>query len=436
MKDHRSRKDAEKFGHSQRREFSRSDLGKFNAGKRNFDPIAIIKDSCRNRVPDLLPVKFKLMADSMFAFYRGTVEIMAADLAAEKHTQIEAQLCGDAHIRNFGFYATPDAQVTFDINDFDATCRGPWEWDVKRLVTSVILAGREAGETPSKCRRTAQMCAAEYCSWMRRFARMSTVDVARHRVQRDLRQPVLRDALMKAERASAIHILPKMAHKTKDGWRFRKIPGQVLKLDQATRETVMAALPAYRATLSPDHQMLFDRFDPADAAFKIAGTGSVGTRDYVILLFGRDAKDPLFLQVKEEPPCAYASYLNQPQVANDGERVVLGQRALQVQSDLLLGWCSIEKRDYLVRQLNDHKSSLDIQTLKGRRLIEYGTLCAELLARGHARSGDPIAIATYSGSSAKAATALVEFALKYADQVAADYKAFLKARKSGALDKR
>ena len=434
MKDHRSRKDAEKFGHSQRRHLSRSDLGKFNAGKRNFDPVAIVKDSCRNRLTDLLPVKFKLMADSMFAFYRGTVEIMAADFAAEKHTQIEAQLCGDAHIRNFGFYATPDAHVTFDINDFDITCRGPWEWDVKRLVTSVVLAGREAGEAPAKCRRTAQMCAAEYCSWMRRFARMSTIEVARHRVQRDLKQPVLRDALMKAERATPISILAKIAHKTKDGWRFRKIDDQVLKVDNITRKAVIDALPAYRATLSPDHQMLFDRFQPVDVAFKIVGTGSVGTRDYTILFFGRDENDPLFLQVKEEPPCAYSG-LNQPPAANDGERVVLGQRTLQVQSDLLLGWCSIEKRDYLVRQLNDHKSSLDIQTLKGRRLIEYGTLCAELLARGHARSGDPIAIAAYIGSSAKTATALVEFALKYADQAAADYKAFLKARKSGALEK-
>lgn len=433
MKDHRSRKDAEKFGHSQRRHLSRSDLGKFDAGKRNFDPVSIIKDSCRNRVPDLLPIKFKLMADSMFAFYRGTVEIMAADLAAEKHTQIEAQLCGDAHIRNFGFYGTPDAQVTFDINDFDATCRGPWEWDVKRLVTSVVLAGREAGELPAKCRRTAQMCTAEYCSLMRSFARMSTVDVARYRVQRDMKQPVLRDALMKAERATAIHILPKVAHRTKDGWKFRKVPDQVLKLDHATRDAVIQALPAYRAALSPDHQMLFDRFRPADVAFKIAGTGSVGTRDYVVLLFGRDQNDPLFLQVKEEPPCPYAGHLNQPPTANEGERVALGQRALQVQSDLLLGWCSIERRDYLVRQLNDHKSSLDIQTLKGRRLIEYGTLCAELLARGHARSGDPIAIAAYLGSSDKAATALVEFALKYADQAATDYKAFVKAWKSGAL---
>src|SRR5947209_15754492 len=428
------RKEAEKFGHSQRRHVSRSDLGKFSAEKRNFDPLAIIKDSCRGRLPDLLPIKFKLMADSMFAFYRGTVEIMAADLAATKHTHIEAQLCGDAHIRNFGFYATPDAQVTFDINDFDATCRGPWEWDVKRLVTSVVLAGQEAGETPAKCRRTAGMSAAEYCSWMRRFARMSTIDVARHRVQRDLQQPVLRDALMKAERGTPIHNLPKLAHKTREGWKFRKIPDQVLKLDHATRKAVIEALPAYRSTLSPDHQMLLDRFHPVDVAFKIAGTGSVGTRDYVVLFFGRDENDPLFLQVKEEPSCAYASYLKHPPSGNNGARVVEGQRALQVQSDLLLGWCSLDKRDYLVRQLNDHKSSLDVQTLKGRRLIEYGRLCAELLARGHARSGDPVAIAAYLGASAKTANALVEFALKYADQVAADYKAFLKAWKSGALE--
>jgi len=428
-----SRKDAEKYGRAQRKHLSRSELGQYKLGERQFDPLQVIRESCRSRLTKLLSVKYKLMAASIFAFYRGTVEIMAADLAAAKNTSIETQLCGDAHIRNFGFFATPDAEVVFDVNDFDETCRGPWEWDVKRLVTSIVLAGHEAGETGNKCRQSAKLFLSEYCSWMHRFAGMTTIDVARHRVRRNLNQPVLRDALMKAERATPATNLQKLARKTNRKWVFREIPDQVFKIEKAEKAEVLDGLREYRQTLSPDHQLIFDRFHPVDVAFRIAGTGSVGTRDYVVLLFGRDENDPLFLQVKEEPPSAYINSLKHPHPANDGQRVVEGQLALQVQSDLLLGWCSIEKRDYLVRQLNDHKSALDIATLKGRRLIEYGRLCAELLAKGHARSGDPIAIAAYLGNSGKAADSLLGFAMNYAAQVEADYKTFVKAWKSGTL---
>ena len=428
-----SRKDAEKYGRAQRKHLSRSKLGEYKTGERQFDPLQVIQESCDTRIARLIPVKYQLMAASMFAFYRGTVEIMAADLAAAKNTEIKTQLCGDAHIRNFGFFAAPDAQVILDINDFDATCRGPWEWDVKRLATSIVLAGREAGEARNQCRQSAKLFLSEYCSWMHRFANMPTIEVARHRVRRNLNQPVLRDALMKAERATPAHNLGKLARKTRGKWKFREIPGQLFKIGKVEKDAVLNVLPEYRATLSPDHQLIFDRFHPVDAALRVVGTGSIGPRDYIVLLFGRDEDDPLFLQVKEEPPCPYARFLKYPHPANDARRVVEGQRALQVQSDLLLGWCSIQKRDYLVRQLNDHKSSLDIATLRGRHLAEYGRICAELLAKGHARSGDPIAMAAYLGNPGKAADSLLSFAMNYADQVEADYKTFVKAWKSGAL---
>lgn len=428
-----SRHDAESFGRDQRKHLGRSQLGDFNPGARRFDPVQVIAESCRGRLPQLLPIKYKLMAGSMFAFFRGSVEIMAGDLAASKNTGIETQLCGDAHIKNFGFYATPDAQVIFDVNDFDETYPGPWEWDVKRVIASIALAGHEAGERGAVSKITIQKFLSAYFGWIRRFAGMTTMDVARHRVKRSLDRQALRDALNKAERSNARENLVKLALKNRAGWKFRSIPSQLWQVQGAEKKAVLAAMATYRDTLAPDRQMIFDRFRPVDVGFKVVGTGSVGTRDYVVLLLGRDDNDPLFLQVKEEPPSIYATYLKRPHPAHNGQRVIEGQRALQVQSDLLLGWCSIAGRDYLVRQLNDHKSSLDIEQLKGRRLLEYSLLCAELLAKGHARSGDPIALAAYIGSGQKAANSLVKFAFDYARQVEADYETFRKALRNGKL---
>jgi hypothetical protein len=217
-----SRKDAEQFGREQRKHLGRSELGEFKPGARKFDPMQVITESCRGRVPQLLPIKYKLMAGSMFAFFRGSVEIMAADLAVAKNTRIGTQLCGDAHIRNFGFYATPDAQVIFDVNDFDETYPGPWEWDVKRVITSIVLASRQAGENNARSKATVQQFLAEYFRWIRRFAQMSTLEVARHRVKRSLARPALRMALQKAERANPCDNLNKLAMKTRGGWKFRR----------------------------------------------------------------------------------------------------------------------------------------------------------------------------------------------------------------------
>jgi uncharacterized protein (DUF2252 family) len=427
-----SRADSERQGLTRRRQLKRPDLAKLP--KRKFDPIQVLREGCKGRIPKLLPIKFKLMSSSPFVFYRGAVEIMAADLAAGKHSGIEVQLCGDAHVKNFGFFATPGSDIVLDVNDFDETIRGPWEWDVKRMATSIILAGRDAGDTQARCKDAAFEFTEQYCAWMQRFAHMPTLEVARHRIVRDYRDPFIRSALEKAERSSPLANLQKLTKETRSGRRFRFQPNVLWEIEGKTRKAVLAALKHYRETLSPDHQFLFDRYHAVDVGFKLVGTGSVGTADYVVLLFGHDEKDPLFLQIKEEPPSHYAPYLKDPSApAHQGERVVRGQRMLQVLSDLLLGWCSIDGRDYLVRQLNDHKSSIDPQELRGKRLIEYSRVCAELLAKGHARSSDPVRLAAYLGQSVKAARALHQFAVSYAGQVEADYEQFKKALKKHQL---
>lgn len=422
----------ERKGVAQRRQLGRSDLAIL--AKRQFDPIQILQEAAKGRIARLLPIKFKLMSGSPFVFYRGSVEIMAADLGAGKNTGIHAQLCGDAHVKNFGFYATPGADIVLDVNDFDETWRGPWEWDVKRMAASIVLAGREAGEPELRCKDAALVFAAEYCRWMRHFAAIPTLEIARHRITRDSRDPLIRSALQKAERSTPLGNLQKLTINIARKRRFRVLPNALWEVGSKTRIAVVNALKQYRQTLSPDHRFLFDRYHAVDVGFKVVGTGSVGTRDYIVLLFAADENDPLFLQVKEEPPSAYAPYIKDPSApAHQGERTVCGQRIVQVLSDMLLGWCSIEGRDYLVRQLNDHKSSIDPEELSGKRLIVYSRVCAELLAKGHARSGEPIMLAAYLGQSDKAPHALQRFAITYADQVEADYAAFRKALKKGEL---
>jgi uncharacterized protein (DUF2252 family) len=430
----KSSKQDRRAGVALRAHLGRSALGKL---ARKFDPMDVLRQSAKTRIAQLLPIKFKLMSGSPFVFFRGSVEIMAADLGAARHTKIEVQMCGDAHVKNFGFFATPDAQIALDINDFDETQRGPWEWDVKRMGTSIMLAGRVAGHPNSSCKDATRVFIGEYCEWIRRFAAMPAIAVARHRALRNLRDPVIQSALKKAERTSPIDALRTLTHKDPSGGRsFIYRRDSIWDVKGAEAKAVLRSLNDYRNTLAPDRQMLFDSYIPVDVGFKVVGTGSVGTRDYIVLMLGQHGgeNDPLFLQIKEEPPSAYAQYYRDRSTPrHQGERVVRGQRAMQVYSDLLLGWCSIAGRDYLVRQMNDHKSSVQPEELKGNRLVEYGRACAELLAKGHARSGDPALLADYLGRPGKAEKGLLQFAVAYADQVEKDYETFLKALKRGLL---
>lgn len=435
--------DAERLGVAQRDHLGRAALAKI-AG-RKFDPFDVIAESCRGHIPKLIPEKFRRMQASAFAFFRGSVEVMAADLGASANTKIEVQLCGDAHLKNFGFFASPGADIVLDINDFDQTQSGPWEWDVKRLATSVILAGRSARCNPNYLKDATRLFLREYMGWMRRFATMPTMDVARHRAVRNFREPAMRAALQEAERSTPLSNLAKLTRfSQRRGYRFISRPNELLAVSSADRKLVMASLSKYRETLRSEQAVLFDRYQAVDVAFKVVGTGSVGTRDYVVLLFGREIKDskrlgkaspdPLFLQIKEELPSPYSLYYKDktlPRNQNQGERVVAGQRAMQVYSDPLLGWCHINQRDYLVRQLSDHKGGIDPEQLSGRKLAEYSRICAELMAKGHARSGDPAVIAAYLGRSDRAEKALLQFAVKYADQTEEDLAAFKKALGKG-----
>jgi len=360
---------------------------------------------------------------------------MAADLAVIPYTGIESQLCGDAHVRNLGAFAAPDCRLVFDINDFDETIRGPFEWDLKRMVASLVLAGRESRHKESAARDAVYHCIMRYCDHMRSFARMPLLEVGRFQVHRlgDV-QPV-HQALLKAEHATPLHNLAKLTDPVpgKPGnRRFREIKPNLTRLTGSHAEKILDALGPYREMLESQRQHLLSLYRPVDLAFKIVGTGSIGLRDYCIYFEGNGPNDPLFLQIKEEAPSAYTPYLpNAHPCPHNGQRVVIGQRAMQLQSDPFLGWTRIGARHFLVRQLNDHKGSIDLTDLAGTGLIAFGEVCGELLARGHARSGDPLVIAGYLGNGEAFAEALAKFGSLYADQTEKDWQAL---RRSGTVD--
>jgi uncharacterized protein (DUF2252 family) len=419
------------FGQSRRKQVRRQELNRWKSSERQTDPIDALAAAAVGRLPGLLAIKWQRMAASPFGFFRGAVPVMAADLAVLPHTGIVTQLCGDAHVNNLGAYAAPDGRLVFDINDFDETIRGPFEWDVKRLATSIILAGREAGDKSSDCDAAVAVLLKNYRRSIQAFAKMPVMDLARFQVHRLQRITPISKVLGKAERATPqinaehLTVQPKSsAHRI-----FVENKPLQYRVSATKAQQVLDSLSAYRTTLLPERQHFFDQYRPLDVAFRVVGTGSVGLRDYVIYLEGNGSDDPLFLQIKEEPASAYAPYLGEmgePQ--HQGRRVAQGQRAMQFLSDLLLGWTTITNRHYLVRQLNDHKASIVMTDLKGEGLQEYAEICGELLARGHARAGDPLALAGYIGNSDRFADAIGEFAVDYADQVDADYKTFLHSR--------
>jgi uncharacterized protein (DUF2252 family) len=428
------------FGQSRRKQVRRQEQKRWSASDRQTDPIDALAVSAVGRVPALLAIKWQRMAASPFGFFRGAVPVMAADLAVLPHTGIFTQLCGDAHVRNLGAYAAPDGRLVFDINDFDETIRGPFEWDVKRLATSIVLAGRESGSKSAACGAAAAQFLRSYRRSMRAFARMTVMDVAHFQVHRLQRVAPVSQILRKAEQATpqynAARLLEQPKASAKGGKNappshpiFVEHRPLQFRLSGAKAQMILDSLTMYRETLLPERQHFFDLYRPLDVAFRVVGTGSVGLRDYIVYLEGNGSDDPLFLQIKEEPFSAYAPYLGEmgaPQ--HQGRRVVQGQRAMQFLSDMLLGWTTIHNRQYLVRQLNDHKASLAVEDLAGEGLIQYAEICGELLARGHARSGDPVALDGYIGNSDRFVEAVADFAVDYADQTDADYKTFLHSR--------
>ena len=392
----------------------------------------------RGRVPALIALKYELMAESPFGYFRGAAPVMAADLAQLPSTGIMSQLCGDAHVRNLGAYAAPDGRLVFDINDFDETILGPFEWDLKRMAASLVLAGRAAGHRDGSARKAAVACVERYAAQMRAFAGMPQLEVNRYQVHRLGLARAVHMALAKAERATPQHALDRLTApaSTRPGAprRFRESKPVLTRVTGARAAAVLASLGPYREMLEPQRRHLLSFYRPIDVAFKVVGTGSVGLRDYCIYFEGNGLADTLFLQIKEEAASAYAPYLPDAHPApHNGQRTAEGQRAMQIQTDPFLGWTHIGGRQYLVRQLNDHKGSIAIEDLAGVNLKAYAEVCGELLARGHGRSGDPQVIAGYVGSGIACAEAIAAFGVAYADQTVKDWE---QLRRSGKASRK
>ena len=421
------------YGKSCRQVLHRVDQCHWKPPRIRPDPVQLLVNAARDRLPELLPIKWARMVASPFGFFRGAVPLMAADLASLPTTGITVQMCGDAHVRNLGAFASPTGAVVFDINDFDETMPGPWEWDVRRLATSILLSGREAGHSDGAGKEAVMSFMAEYRKSVNYCSKLTILQVARYTVHRRTEAGPIPDLLAKAERATPQHTLKKLTHNREGTCRFKEEKPLLTVVSEKTRRDVLTALEGYYETLSHERRHFLERYRPVDVAFKVVGTGSVGTRDYVILCFGNGSEDPLFLQMKEEPPSAYAQHPKAQIPSNQGERVVQGQRLMQAQGDIFLGWTRMGGRDYLVRQLADHKATILTEDLKGSGLSEYAKMCGEVLGKGHARSGDPCVLDGYCGDDDHLDTAIAEFAVAYADQSTADYELFVSAVKEGRL---
>jgi uncharacterized protein (DUF2252 family) len=422
------------LGRGQRKHLPRVQHAHWDAGLRTHSPSALMTQSMRGRVPELIKLKYQRMAASPFGYFRGAVPVMAADLALLPHTGILTQLCGDAHVSNLGSYFGAEGQLVFDINDFDETISGPFEWDIKRLATSIILAGPNNGPHLAANEDAVRSCIERYTCLIAELAQMSALDAARYRVHRLGAVKPVAAILRAAQRATPQHTLAQLTAKSPHAHgdalehrRFKTQPPELRRVTGSEAASVLASLADYQQTLLTEQQHLFARYRPLDVAFKVVGTGSVGLRDYVVLLEGNGDADPLFLQIKQEVASAYAPWLPH-RAGHNGRRVAEGQRAMQLQSDSFLGWTRIGGLDYLVRQLNDHKAAINVAGLEGEALTAYAHVCGELLARGHARSGDACRIQGYIGKGARFVDAVLRFAQFYAAQTKSDWHELVRQR--------
>jgi uncharacterized protein (DUF2252 family) len=411
------------------------------------DPVDIIVEGTTTAIQSLVPIRYGRMSASPFTFYRGTAAIMAADLRPTAVTGISAQLCGDAHLSNFGLYGAPNRSMVFDINDFDETLAGPWEWDLKRLAASFVLASRENGWDPEAQHSVAATSAAEYRQAMRRFAEMDNLEVWYSRLNTDQLAEILkpskaaRKALKKAKVKDSERAARKLSEVVDGQRRIVHEPPLVVPFKEffegADLDRVERAIPElfgkYRGTLQSNRQHLLDSYELIDLALKVVGVGSVGTRAVMALAQGHDEDDLLFLQVKEAGKSVLAQYGGLSWRRDPGRRVVEGQRLMQATSDILLGWASIGRSHYYFRQLWDMKGSFDTSLADKSAMHQYATVCGWTLARGHARSGDRIAIARYLGKGHVFDTAIADFGVRYADQAERDYQAFMAAADAGRI---
>jgi uncharacterized protein (DUF2252 family) len=424
------------------------------------DPLSLLEEQAKARVPELVPIRWGRMMASPFTYYRGAALPMASDLADTPVSGLAVQACGDAHLSNFGMFGSAERRLVFDVNDFDETLPGPWEWDVKRLAASMEVAGRDNGFAGKDRREIVGATVASYRRAMRNFATMSNLDIWYARADEDFvrsdfasqmktQQRKMTDkATAKARTRDSMQEVDKLTRVVDGQPRIVADPPLLVpvndllptKMDQETfRGQIKDLLATYRRTLETDRRYLLEEFQFADMARKVVGVGSVGTRCWIVLLFGRDNADPLFLQVKEAEASVLSRFVGASKYANQGLRVVAGQRLMQASSDIFLGWQRTavgldgKQRDFYVRQLRDWKFSLPIESMVPRGMRIYGELCGWTLARAHARSGDRIAIAAYLGGSDVFDKAITRFAAAYADQNERDHKALVDAVAAGRI---
>ncbi len=450
-------------GKAARAEVPRSSHAVFEPAPRRKDPVKLLERQAETRVPELVPIRYGRMLVSPFTFYRGAALIMASDLAATPRSGLTVQCCGDAHLSNFGVFASPERQLVFDVNDFDETLPGPWEWDVKRLAVSMLIAARYNNFAVKDQEQIVLDTVAEYRTAMAAFAAMSNLDVWYARLDVDA---VLKDygsqfeakivkrtekQLAKARTKDSMSAFSKLAKVVDGQARIVADPPLIVPIEDLDlgvdlgdgRDQLFEALHdllrSYRSSLQHDRRVLLEEFNLADFARKVVGVGSVGTRAWIALMLGRDGQDPLFLQLKEAEASVLEEFLGPSEFENHGERVVAGQRLMQATSDIFLGWVHVPEgeggvgRDFYGRQLKDWKGSAEIEQMVPAGMTQYGKLCGWTLARAHARSGDRIAISAYLGKGASFDRAVLQFSDAYAAQNERDYKALAAAVKDGKI---
>jgi uncharacterized protein (DUF2252 family) len=447
-------------GKAARKEEPRAGHAVFEPSSARTDPVELLERQATTRVPELVPIRYGRMLVSPFTFYRGAALIMAQDLAATPRSGLDVQCCGDAHLSNFGVFASPERALVFDLNDFDETLPGPWEWDVKRLAVSMLIAARSNGFKAKEQDRIVLDTVAAYRTTMASFAGMANLAVwyARLDIESVLRKygsqfkpkavKRAQKTLAKARTKDSMAAFSKLCHVVDGKPRIVDESPLIVPIDQLAegqaREAIMDELRqlirGYRETLPFERRVLLEEFELSDFARKVVGVGSVGTRAWIALMLGRDGEDPLFLQMKEAEASVLEDFLGPSEFANHGQRVVVGQRLMQATSDIFLGWLHVDAgidgqaRDFYGRQLKDWKGSAEIEQMVPEGMATYGTLCGWTLARAHARSGDRIAIAAYLGNGDSFDRAIVEFSKAYADQNERDYQALSEAVRSGRID--
>ena len=433
------------YGKRLRKNVPRESHAEWIRPKNRPDPVDTVVGSNKGRQESLVPLRMGRMAATPFTFLRGAAAVMASDLSNTPSTGHSVAIDGDAHLNNFGFYGTPERDLIFDLNDFDEATWGPWEWDLKRLVASVNVAARDNGMDRRARRAAVLRCVQGYRANMRRLRAMGSLDIwylhvfvdrtnSLRRLDQKTHVIVAQEAARARSQTNA-KLLAKIAERTAGGWRFRPDPPILAPVDEATKRKVTDGLNEYSSTLLRERKRILFKYHVADVAHRVVGVGSVGLRAYLVLLLGRQDNDPLFLQVKEAGAAAHAPFLPKlpDEFAHDGKRVVNAQRALQASPDLLLGWTSIGGRPYYVRQMKNMKGGIPVGLLAKGQLGEYALYCGALLARAHARNGEPALINGYCGASSTLDEAFADWAEAYGNQNASDHAALVEAIRKGRI---